>query len=96
MVQSLKIWHCQGLSDGNTTLWSTHGCGVKGSGILTIHQMLFTGYNMLSHSDNNSIYSGCQYGGFFVGSVMMGGSISKSVQISQRKAFLPIITLQYV
>ena len=35
------------------------------SGILTIHQMLFTGYNMLSHNDN-SMYSGCQYGGFFV------------------------------
>ena len=34
--------------------------------ILTIHQMLFTGYNMLSHSDNNSMHSVCQYGGLFL------------------------------
>ena len=56
------------------TLKGTYGkCGLSHAGILTIHQMLlFTGYNMLSHS-NISIYSGCQYGGLFIlGSLYQG------------------------
>ena len=55
---------CQDFRGNNAVLWSTNQC-FWGNRIATIRQMLFTGYNMLSHSDNNIMYSGCQYGGFF-------------------------------
>ena len=51
-----------------TVRGSKASCGRLSVGILTIHQMLFTGYNMLSHSDD-SLYSVCQYGGLFIGEI---------------------------
>ena len=51
-------------SDAPAGVWRSNRCHTD-AGIHTIHQMVFTGYNMLSHIDNNNMYSGCQYGGFF-------------------------------
>ena len=61
---SHRFFDCYGLH-GRNPLWSIHTnqCFYSDS-IVTIHQMRFTGYNMLSHNDN-SMFSGCQYGGFF-------------------------------